>query len=237
MKHFDPLHALLCIALVLPAIGSTCDKTSSPAPLEPDRAGDEIRIPASTAIVRQGSGYLEWTSEHYGRVYVYDVQSRSVLFNQIVQKGDVIGVSPKESKVFINGKTEGRQPMRKDNNHRIYFDRDDRQGRSADRGSGGGRPQPQHPQPEVEGHPGIPGRATEIGRLEGKSEFTWFASGNGTAYVYSVTEKRVAFRTTLNRNQRLVVRPDARQVLVDGKVVSTNQIGRNQQFKIFFLAN
>jgi hypothetical protein len=201
----------LCVAVVGSAGGGCATAGSSS---DRSGSGDESRagIPEDARLVDGGMGLLRYTTRSAGRIYVYDVDARELVFQRDLARGQEFALVPDQNLATVDDRKVFDRDLKRRHDHRLYFLSDDR-ARGAETS-------------------GLPRNATRV--RAGRGEIAYRARADGRAYVYDADQQKVLLSLRLREGQTIVVQPNRNRVAVEGKTVSDEDLKRESEHRIFF---
>ena len=162
----------------------------------------EQSIPPRAPIVRVGRGTLEYTADADGELFVQDAKTEKTILTRRVKRGEKIAVMPRENRIRLNGDTNLKTDLKRDNDHRIYFQRDSR------------------PEDETNntrnGRDGVPIGARLIGE-DMNNEISFKAERTGRAYIVDADKHKVVETLTVGEGRRFTFSPGADRATLDGR--------------------
>jgi hypothetical protein len=215
------LFALISVALIT-QIGASCASTGT-TPTRGDDTNDldsSVSIPRDARKVAEGTGALSYSARSDGRVYLYDIDDRTVVDNRTLRRDERYSANPDQNRIQIDNKKVSDQDLKRKHNHRIYFlsddrrdrnERDDRDTLDADR---------------------LPRSAKSV--ATGTGQVSYRAPSRGRIYVYDADSERVLMSREIHDGQTILVDPDQDRVLIDGKKVYDNNLERKHTHRIYF---
>lgn len=209
------LFALLVIALIT-QIGASCTPTNDTTSNRDD-LDTTISIPRDAGKVAEGSGELSYAARSDGRVYLYDINDRTVVDNRLLRRDETYTANADQNRILIDRRKVSEQDLKRKHNYRIYFlstnrrDRDVRDSLSTDR---------------------LPRDAKKV--ASGTGEITRRVRDRGRIYVYDADNERVLLARDVHDGQTVLVDPGKDRVLIDGKKVYDNNLERKHTHRIYF---
>ena len=86
-------------------------------------ASGKAAIPDKAHSVESGVGSVEWTARNDGDVWVYDSDTKKMIYTGPVREGDRVRVDAAGDKVLVGGKTVSERPISDEHRYQIYFRR------------------------------------------------------------------------------------------------------------------
>ncbi|CAN5677658.1 hypothetical protein BH09PLA1_BH09PLA1_24120 [soil metagenome] len=210
------LFALLAVALIT-QIGASCTNTDTSR--RDDDLDTSVSIPRDARRVAEGSGELSYSARSDGRIYLYDINDRSVVDNRILRRDESYSVNPDANRILVDRKKVSDQDLKRKHNHRLYFlandrrdrDRTDRDDRNTD---------------------SLPRNAKNV--ASGTGEVTYRVRDRGRIYIYDADNERILLSRDVRDGQTVLVDPGGDRVLIDGKKVYDNNLERKHTHRIYF---
>lgn len=207
------LFALLAFAFVT-QIGASCTDTDSSR--DRNDPANSISVPRDARKVTEGTGELAYLARTDGRVYLYDINDKTVVDNRTLRCDERYSVNPDQNRILIDKKKVSEQDLKRKHDHRIYFlpndaSSDDRDALDTDR---------------------LPRSAKSV--ATGTGEITYRVRDHGRVYVYDADNERVLLAREVHEGQTVLVDPGKDRVLVDGKKVYDNNLERKHTHRIYF---
>jgi len=214
-------------------------------------------IPYDARRVSEGAGQLQFRAGSTGRIWVYDVRNRKVIYSNELLDGDYLTLSTADDRVYINDRTVSKIDLKDDRIHRLYFDGRRASGESAGRSSTlndedkNNRRETDRVDPDRRSSddrnksntdgparkPLVPDTAKLV--VEGRDKALSFkADANGTAYLFDNTTNKLIDTFTIQKGQRITVSPAQGVVAVDGKTILERQaFSRKIHYRLLFNAS
>ncbi|MBC7782208.1 MAG: hypothetical protein H7144_00095 [Burkholderiales bacterium] len=194
-----------------------------------DRTSDDNnytdRIPEDARLVKEGSGEIRYRATANGRIWLYDVQERSVRYQTDLLDGDTVRVVPQDDRVYINDTSVKVKSLPDDRAHRIYFD-----GR---RGNGNDRVLGREDEPSR--MTGVPSGAEVVVESRGTEDLSYKARENGRVYLYDQTNSRLVATFNIKKGQRVTVVPANDNAAIDGRIVLEGKgLSRRSTYRLLF---
>jgi DNA-binding beta-propeller fold protein YncE len=181
-----------------------------------DNRGDSLSIPHDARQVDSGVGPIAYTARGDGRVWLYDVDDKTVLDTRRIQRGQEYRVIPDENRVTLDDKKVYDQDIKRKHTHRIYF-------LSSDTDSIGSSDL---------SHGTVPRNATRV--AGGTGELTYRTKDSGHIYVVDEDENRLLYDHRVGDGQEIVITPDDDRIAIDGRNVFRGNLERKHAHRIYF---
>lgn len=93
--------------------------------LDGDRDSDRgyAAIPRTARMLDESRGEISIEAPDDGRMYVYDVDARRLVYSTSVRRGERFTVKPEIDKISLDGVVVFDSNLERRNEHRVYFDR------------------------------------------------------------------------------------------------------------------
>lgn len=214
------LRSILLFALVslmlITQIGASCTSTDTTND-DRDDLDSSVSIPRDARKVGEGSGRLSYSPRSAGRIYLYDIDDRTVIDNRELRRDELYAVSPDQNRIEVDGRAVSKEDLKRKHNHRLYFRSDDRRDRddsdtlSTDR---------------------LPRNAKSV--ANGAGEIRYKVRDRGRVFIYDVENERVLMSREVHPDQVVQVDPERDRVLIDGKKVYDRNLERKHAHRIYF---
>lgn len=215
------LMSLLSLLLIT-QIGASCMSSSEDdRPRNSDSDIEPITLPRNAKRVTDGRGVLTHTAARDGRVYLYDVDDRTLIDNRPMRRGQEYRVDPDQDKATLDGKKVYDNDLKRDHNHRLYFladnSRDDREDDRDDRISG------------------LPRDARSVEHGAGKISYR--ADRDGMVYIVDREDKKIIVKRGVRRDQQIVITPDKDRIEMDGVKIYNGNLVKDHEHEIYLDRN
>lgn len=212
-----------------------------------------IRLPRDARIVAEGRGTLRYQAPQSGRVFLFDAEDRTVIFDKSIRRGQEFIVSPKDDRAWFDDDRVLDFDLDRDRDYRIYYlneagdSREDRS-RWDDRGEGRDPGRDREPSrgnadrpardveaggPQFRGESVVPKSATIT--ASGKNgDLRFSAAGSGVVYVYDTESKKVLGSYKLTKGQKFSLDFDKGVATIDGRQVLRQSFRRNVEYRLYF---
>jgi hypothetical protein len=210
------LFALLSLMLIT-QIGASCMSTDT-SRNDRDDLDSSAAIPRDARKVGEGAGRLTYTARSAGRIYLWDLDDRTVIDNREIRRDQLYTVMPDQNRIEVDGRTVSKDDLKRRHNHRLYFrasdsrdDGDDRDTLSTDR---------------------LPRNAKSV--ANGTGELRYKVRDRGRVFIYDAETERVLMSRDVYPDQVVEVDPERDRVLIDGKKVFDRNLDRKHAHRIYF---
>jgi hypothetical protein len=154
-------------------------------------------------LVTDGFGDIEWRARRDGRVWVYDVGEREVVWRGDIRTDQRIRVRPERDRIEIDDRTVFDQNLERRNAHGVYF-------LNNPGGDGGG----------------LPSELRDAERVAfGRGDLSYVARNGGRVWVYDATDAAIVYRSDVRRDDRIVVSPER-------NTISLREAGARGSFRL-----
>ena len=107
----QPSRMMLACVVAASLFGAACTATGKSA------------IPPGADRVAGGDGPIEYRAQRDGDVWVYDADSKKMVYTGPVRDGDRVRVNTESNQILIGGRTVSERPLAGDHKYEIYFRR------------------------------------------------------------------------------------------------------------------
>jgi hypothetical protein len=101
----------LIVAVAASLLGAGCTATGKNA------------IPPGTDRVTSGEGPIDYRAQHDGDIWIYDADSKKMVYTGPVRDGDRVRVNTGANQILVGGRTVSERPLNGDHKYEIYFRR------------------------------------------------------------------------------------------------------------------
>ena len=196
-------------ALLITQSGASCSDTDTS---RDDDLSSSTRLPRDAREVANGRGELSHTARSDGRVYLYDLDSRTVIDTRTLRVGQRYFVNTERNRIWVGEDRVTGRDINEKHDHRIYFlagdDRDDLDTLSSD----------------------LPRSARSV--AQGAGQIDYRVRDRGRIYIYDADDQRVIMSREVYPNQLVEVDPERDRVLIDGKKVYDRNLERKHAHRI-----
>lgn len=207
-------------------LGAGCVSNTSSGP--GTQVEDKINeIPRRAAILREGRGTLEFTTDTDGDLYVQDLKDVRTIVTHRVHRGQVVRVVPDENRVRLDDDSIYTGDLKKNHVHRVYLLRDRRfeEDRKSDRNN--------RDDDRNDNRNAVPSSAKLIGEGQNK-ELSFKADHSGRAYLIEADTRKLMATVDLDRGERFTFSPGSNRVTVDGRKVVSKDFDTRFKYRVYF---
>lgn len=231
---------LVAIGLLICTMGASCTSTGGSGDRYDDDRYDTDRnydprydrdsgVPRTAGVaVKPRTGTLRYTPQEIGRVYVFDITARQLVYTLEIRAGQAFAASPDKDMIYVDEKEYRSVDLRKANTHALYFETIRAGSRPPEDRPGDNRPPPVGPNRPIDDRPPTPPSdrvPTVVPRdatlaASGDGEIGYRATRRGTVYVVDARD-RLVFKMIISPRQTIRLHPRQNNATLDGQIVHT----------------